>query len=113
MEIALPVASSAAVTAMLAQEYNRRLQDGSLGSSQNMLNRVTEGAGRVAVSTPAATFMAGLAGTGLAANAASGLQKFILKAAGDSVKMAEVDLNGLSYWLGDQLMQLGVPGGTA
>lgn len=107
MSVALPIASSAAVTAMLAQEYNKRREEGMLGAKQDMLNRAVEGAGRVATNHPAPTFLAGLAGIGLGANAAENIGKFLSKAASDSVKLAEVDLDGLTYWLGDRLFGSG------
>jgi hypothetical protein len=104
--VAMPLASSAAVTAMLAQEYNARKERGQLGTNPSLSNRIVENLGDVANTHPGPMFLAGLGGIAAGSQLAAGLGKFIVKSA-DSVKLAEVDLEGLSYWLGDRLFSVG------
>lgn len=103
MAVALPLASSAAVTAMLAQEYNRRQDAGTLGQQQDKLNKLVEGGGRVAANHPIPMFLSGLAGIGLGTHGLNKIQRLFVKAAEDSVSLGEVDLDGMSYHLGEQL----------
>lgn len=100
-DVAWPLASSAAVTAMLAQEYNRKKEElGPEAAGQGFMGAASQ----TAAHHPAATFLAGLAGIGGVSNGLANVEKFIKRAEeDDGVKLAEVDLDGLAYWLGSSL----------
>ena len=114
--VVFPLAASALATAALANEYNHRQDQGTLGQNPTVLNRVVEGVGETAATHPAATFLSGLAGIALAgrggAAAHQGLKNVISKFGSfiaeptDTVKLAEVDLDGLATWIGEGLFSL-------
>jgi hypothetical protein len=106
LSFGIPLAGSAAATSILAQEYRKRLDQGSLGMDPRWHQRAVEGLGSTAYRHPAASFLAGLASIGFGGHVAGQASKFIKGASDDGVKMAEVDLDGLVSWLGEGLFAL-------
>lgn len=103
--LSVPLASSAAMTALLAQEYNKRSDENSLGNKESLVQKLIEGLGLVAARHPAAMLLAGMAGVAsLEAVGQSILEQFVKHATDENgMDTSEVDLDGLCSWLGEGL----------